>query len=173
MLRLTPPSKPFWRQWIVISTIPVETTKEALRGYFADLNDLMQMEADCEALVQQRQQQEQEDVEEEDVEEEVVYLTPTKDEAYIRNYNEQQLEQIINHAISGTPFEALDQKLIKSIRAILCAYLHYKNSGSLDQLGYKRKLNELAKVGLLRSAKPSHTITIGYRMLAFYKQAGA
>ncbi|KAI9468851.1 hypothetical protein BDB00DRAFT_934492 [Zychaea mexicana] len=76
--------------------------------------------------------------------------------SYIRNYNEQRPEQIIHHAISGTPFEALDQKLIKSVRAILCAYLHYKNG-----------------VGLPRSAKPSHTITVGYRMLAFYKQAGA
>ncbi|KAI9467861.1 hypothetical protein BDB00DRAFT_902291 [Zychaea mexicana] len=186
--------------------VPVETTKETLRGYLADLEDLMQVEADCEALVPQQQQQEQEDVE--DVEEEIVYLTPTEDEAsdveelqpwevamhqdpfyhnfwstsnqlakvykkfhtlatpkhgapftsvilelntttvatasaccihldqdieginffsYIRNYNEQRPEQIIHHAISGTPFEALDQKLIKSVRAILCAYLHYKN----------------------------------------------
>ncbi|KAI9484983.1 hypothetical protein BDB00DRAFT_878190 [Zychaea mexicana] len=51
------------------------------RAYLADLDDLMQIEADCEALVQQQQQQEQEDVEEEDVKEEVVYLTPTEDEA--------------------------------------------------------------------------------------------
>ncbi|KAI9492968.1 hypothetical protein BDB00DRAFT_409559 [Zychaea mexicana] len=55
--------------------VPVETTKETLRGYLAYLNDLMQMEADCEALVQQQQQQQ------EDLEEEVVYLTPTEDEA--------------------------------------------------------------------------------------------
>ncbi|KAI9489735.1 hypothetical protein BDB00DRAFT_931770 [Zychaea mexicana] len=63
--------------------VPIETTKKTLRGYLADLDDLMQLEADCEALVQQQQQQqqEQEDVEEEDVEEEVVYLTPTEDEA--------------------------------------------------------------------------------------------
>ncbi|KAI9467615.1 hypothetical protein BDB00DRAFT_880503 [Zychaea mexicana] len=191
----------------------VETTKETFRGYLADLDDLMQLEADCEALVQQQQQQqqEQEDVEE-DVEEEVGYLTPTEDEAsdveelqpweaamhedpfdhnfyivykkfhtlatpkhgapltsvilelntttvatasaccihrdediegvsffsYICNYNEQEPEQIINHAISGTPFEALDQNLIKSIRAILCG-LDYRLD---DQLTTSSKIKD-------------------------------